>query len=119
MKAQDPQTLKRVHLANFHIAGFGYWDGCEAFESLKIGTKLNLVREIDNAFDFYAVAIYYEDYKLGYVPRGENHDISKYLDMGLEDIFEVRVTRITPDVPPEQQVEVIVYIKNQRKVKEK
>ena len=34
--------------------------------------------------------------------------------MGLDDIFEVRITRITPDVHPEQQVEVIVYLKNQR-----
>ena len=83
------------------------------FRHLKIGTKLELVREVDNQFDPYAVAIYYEDYKLGYIPRGSNHDISKYLDMGLEDIYEVRVTRITPDVHPEQQVEVIVNILNQ------
>ena len=102
-----------MHLDNFHIAGFGYWEGCEAFRRLKIGTKLELVRESDNQFDPYAVAIYYEDYKLGYIPRGSNNDISKYLDMGLEDIYEVRVTRITPDIHPEQQVEVIVNILNQ------
>ena len=108
------KELKKVHLSSFHIAGFGYWDGCEAFESLKIGTKLELVREDDNPFDPYAVAIYYGEYKLGFIPRGNNHDISKYLDMGLGDIYEVRITRITPDVHPEQQVEVIVYVKNQR-----
>ena len=34
--------------------------------------------------------------------------------MGLEDIYEVRITRITPDVHPELQIEVIVYIKNQK-----
>ena len=108
------KELKKVHLSSFHIAGFGYWDGCEAFESLKIGTKLELVREDDNPFDPYAVAIYFGEYKLGFIPRGKNHDISKYLDMGLGDIYEVRITRITPDVHPEQQVEVIVYVKNQR-----
>lgn len=113
MRAQERRTEKRVHLDNFHIAGFGYWDGCEAFEHLKIGTKLRLVREADNPFDFYAVAIYYEEHKLGFIPRSSNHDISKYLDMGLEDIYEVRITRITPDVQPEAQVEVIVYIKDQ------
>ena len=114
MKAQDPETLKRVHLADFHVAGFTYWDGCEAFKYLKIGTELKLVRETGNAFDFYAVAIYFKDLKLGYVPRTENHDISKYLDMGLEDVYEVRITRVTPDAHPEQQVEVVVYVKNQR-----
>ena len=108
------KELKKVHLSSFHIAGFGYWDGCEAFESLKVGTVLELVREDDNPFDPYAVAIYYGEYKLGFIPRGNNHDISKYLDMGLGDIYEVRITRITTDVHPEQQVKVIVYMKNQR-----
>ena len=104
----------KVHLDNFRIAGFGFCDGCEAFEHLKIGTRLDLVREADNPFDPYAVAIYYGEFKLGFIPRGSNHDISKYLDMGLKDIYEVRITRITPDVPPEQQVEVILYVKNQK-----
>lgn len=113
MRNTENKPAKRVHLDNFHIAGFSYWDGCEAFEHLKIGTRLDLVREDDNAFDPYAVAIYYEDFKLGFIPRGSNHDISKYLDMGLEDIYEVRITRLTPDARPEQQVEVIIYVKNQ------
>ena len=56
----------------------------------------------------------YNDYKLGFIPRAHNHDISKYLDMGLHDIYEVRITRLTPDVQPEQQVEVIVNILNQK-----
>ncbi len=114
MRNKEQKPIKKVHLDNFHIAGFGYWEGCEAFEHLKIGTKLELVREEDNRFDPYAVAIYYGEYKLGFIPRGSNHDISKYLDMGLEDIYDVRITRITPDVHPEQQVEVSVFVKKQQ-----
>jgi hypothetical protein len=110
MKKDERMEMKR-HLDNFHIAGFGYWDGCEAFEHLKIGTKLDLVREEDNAFDPYAVAIYYKDLKLGFIPRESNKEISKYLDMGWDDLYEVRVTRVTPDAHPESQVEVVVYIK--------
>lgn len=116
MRSKENKPVKKVHLANFHIAGFSYWDGCEAFEHLKIGTKLDLVREEDNAFDPYAVAIYYKDLKLGFIPRGENHDISKYLDMGFGDIYEVRITRLTPDAHPENQVEVILYIKNNNQI---
>ena len=115
MKAKENRPVKKVHLTNFRIAGFSYWDGPEAFEQLKVGTRLDLVREPDNQFDPYAVAVYLGDFKLGFIPRGENHDISKYLDMGLDDIYEVRVQRISPDEHPENQVEVIVYIKNQNK----
>lgn len=104
------QKRNKSHLANFRIAGFTYWDGPEAWDSLRIGTKLRLVRESENPFDPYAVAIYYEDFKLGFIPRDENHDISKFLDMGWNNLFEVRIQKLNPTVHPEQQVEVIVYI---------
>lgn len=109
------RTEEKVHYSNFHIAGFGYWRGCEAFEHLKIGTELKLVREEDNGYDPEAVEIWYGDFKLGYIPRGNNREISKFLDMGWDNIFEVRITRITPDAHPESQVEVVVYIKNGRR----
>ena len=112
MKKNNKKNLKRIHLDSFPIAGFGYWDGCEAFSELKNGTRLTLVREEDNEFDPYAVALYYKDFKLGYIPRDHNHDISKYLDMGIDNVYEVLITRVTADVHPENQVEVNLYIKN-------
>lgn len=102
------------HLFNGHIAGFSYWDGVEAFESLKIGTKLTLVREPDNKFDPYAIAIYYDDYKLGFVPRDSNHELSKYLEMGYGDIYDVRINRISPDEHPENQIGFIIRIKERQ-----
>lgn len=101
----------RRHFMNCDIAGFTYWDGCMAVEKLKIGTKLQLVRDENNKFDPYAVAIFLDDLKLGYIPRGENHDLSKFLEMGYEDIFEVRVNKLDLDEHPEEQVGIIVYIK--------
>lgn len=105
------QERNKVHLTNFNIAGFSYWDGPEAWENLHIGTKLQLVREADNAFDPYAVAIYFDGLKLGFIPRGMNHDISKYLDMGWDNMFEVRIQKLDPTAHTEHQVEVIVYVK--------
>lgn len=77
---------------------------------MKIGTALALVREKDNQFDPYAVAIYYGDTKLGFIPRSTNHEISKFPELGHTDLFEVRINRITPDADPENQIGVIVYI---------
>jgi HIRAN domain. len=102
---------KRRHYATFHIAGFSYWDGCIVFNKLKIGTELRLRREKNNKFDPYAVAIYFQDSKIGFIPRGINKDISKFLEMGYTDIFEVRVNRIASDAHPENQIGVIVYLK--------
>lgn len=103
---------KQKHLSNFHIAGFSYWEGCLVFNELKIGTELTLAYEADNKFDPYAVAIYYGEYKLGYIPRSENHDISKFLELNHLNLFEVRINQLSPDENPEHQVGVIVYIKS-------
>lgn len=103
---------KRVdrHLGNFFIAGFTYWEGCMAVEELKIGTPLRLVREEDNRFDPHAVAIYFEENKLGYVPRSENELIAKFMDLGYSKIFDCRVQRISLDSHPEKQVGVVLFI---------
>ncbi len=102
---------QRRHYINFDIAGFSYWDGCEVFNELKIGTELKILREEDNKFDPYAVAIYYGESKLGFVPRNANHDISKFLELGHAHLFEVRINRVSPDAHTENQIGVIVYIK--------
>jgi len=109
---------KHRHFSDFCIAGFSYWDGCLAFKDLEIGTELALQREPDNKFDPYAVAVYYNDLKLGFIPRGHNHEISKFLDMGYTGLFEVRINRKNKTENPEQQIGVIVYIRQKPKVAE-
>jgi hypothetical protein len=111
----ENKTIDR-HFGNFNIAGFTYWEGCMAIADLKVGSQLRLVREEDNKFDPHAVAIYYEDYKLGFIPRGENELISKMVDLGYGKIFDCRVQRISLDAHPEKQVGVIVFLKEANKV---
>ena len=100
------------HICNFNIAGFTYWDGCMAFQELKIGSRLRLEREADNKFDPHAVAIYYKDFKLGFIPREDNVMVSKFLDLGYGDIFDLRVQRLSPDAHPEKQVGVVLFLKD-------
>ena len=101
----------KKHYLYCNIAGFMYWDGCEAFSELEVGKKLELVRESENKYDPEAVAIYYKDLKLGFVPRGDNEDLSHFLDMGHTDLFEVRVARLCEDAHPDKQVFVNIYIR--------
>ncbi|PZX11795.1 HIRAN domain-containing protein [Breznakibacter xylanolyticus] len=102
--------MKRRHFTHFNISGFSYYEGPIVFNDLKIGTELRLVYEPDNKYDPKAVAIYFGDEKLGFVPRSDNNEISKLLEMG-HDVFETRVQRIDATQHPENQVGVIVYVK--------
>lgn len=107
---QVPTTESKRHYGHFHLAGLTYWDGAAVFAKLRIGTLLTLRREAENRFDPYAVAIYYGKHKLGFVPRGENHELSKFLEMGYTSIFECRINRLSPDADPEHQVGLVVHL---------
>jgi hypothetical protein len=105
----------REHLAHFSIAGFTYYEGVLAFNDLKIGTELTLVPEPTNQYDPRAIAIYYKEHKLGFIPRSENRIFYKLMKVGF-DQFEVRVQRLAPDEDPEQQISVIVHLVGKEKV---
>ena len=86
---------------------------------LKVGTKLELERELNNPFDPQAVAIYYGDTKLGYIPASSNEEIGKFLELGHTDLFEARVQAVSPEAThPEKQVRVVVFIKGKNSDKE-
>lgn len=99
----------REYFNSFPIAGFSYYDGVFAFKNLKIGSEFTMRLESDNIHDDRAVALYFEDHKLGYVPRQENEIIHKLLNMGHE-VFDVRVQALYPQKYTEEQVRVIVYV---------
>jgi len=72
------------------IAGFQFHDGDAIWPSLAVGAKLALTREATNTHDSDAVAIYFQNNKLGYVPRGENSAIAQMLDRG--ETLEARIS---------------------------
>ena len=98
------------HYATFHIAGFTYYNGIDVFENLKIGTQLLLKAEPENPFDPNAVAIYYQEEKLGFVPKDENEMLRKFLNLGYTDLFEAKISQVSPDVHPEKQIRVVIRI---------
>jgi hypothetical protein len=98
------------HYATFHIAGFTYWDGLEVFDELKIGTRLKLEAEPTNGHDPNAVKILFHETMLGYIPRSENAEISKFLQLGYGNLFSVRINSINKEAHPEKQICVTVKI---------
>lgn len=108
MKNRKPANL---HYLDCHIAGFSHWEGCLVLEELKVGSKLDMEREATNPHDHNAIALYYGDTKLGYIPAAHNEEIAKFFDLGHDDIFEARVQSKNPDTHPEHQVRVVVFIK--------
>ncbi|MBS9776347.1 MAG: HIRAN domain-containing protein [Fusobacterium sp.] len=108
---------KSRYIDSFHIAGFQYYEGLEVIDELKVGTKVILIEEENNPYDAKAVAIYYKDTKLGYVPSTNNTNLSRFLHYGYSDIFEAKIQVKKLDEYPERQFRVVVKLVDNRKDK--
>lgn len=106
---------KSRYIDSFHLAGFEYYDGLDIIGELAIGAKVSLNLETDNPHDPNAIAIYYDKYKLGYVPANHRSNLAIYLYYGYADIFEARIQSKDLDEHPERQFRVVVKIIDNRK----
>ena len=107
-------VAKKMYMMDCHLAGRKYHDADEVWDELKVGTVLRLERDKENRYDTNAVAVVYErkdqkgavedEFLIGYIPRDNNVLIANILDMGWNDIFECRISKIDPEAHPEEQV---------------
>lgn len=108
---------KKKFFMDCHLAGRKYHDADDVWDKLKVGTVLQLQRDLENRHDVDAVAVMFhdsgedEDYCIGYIPRVDNETIASILEMGWTDMFECRISKISPDAHPEYQVHLTIKIK--------
>jgi hypothetical protein len=80
-------ALDSIKLATLKVAGLQYGEWPEhLFED---DESLVMVREADNKYDRYAIALYYKGKKAGYIPRTNSRIIASLMDGGEE--LEARV----------------------------
>lgn len=111
---------KKLFFKECHLAGAMYHDLDEVFEFLRIGTELELVRDLDNRYDKNAVAVVYhkrcvsdmsdEEFLIGYIPRNENEMIAGLLEMGWGNIFKCTICQINPEAHYEDQIHMKISI---------
>ena len=75
-------------------------------------------RDLDNRYDKNAVQVIYERgqededrFLLGYIPSAENEEIAGLLEMGWEEVFECRISKINPEAHYENQIRLTIRIK--------
>jgi len=95
-------TASHILLQDSPLAGFQYHHGKALWHEMKVGDRLDLIREPENRHDARAVRVEWQGQKLGYVPRRENTDIARLMDNGAR--IEAKITRLTESRDPWQRV---------------
>ncbi|MDD9983216.1 MAG: HIRAN domain-containing protein [Gammaproteobacteria bacterium] len=88
------------------VAGFQYHDGESVWSRLSAGDSIELLREPANPYDRRAVAVYWGESKLGYVPRAANSACCQMLDRGERLTARIKRLRESPD--PWKRVELSI-----------
>lgn len=102
------------HVCDFHIKGFNRYEGLDVINELQLGTEVNLVIEPDNPYDPSAVAIYFKNKKIGYIPEEINSLISKFLYFGHHHLFEAKIQYASKEAHFDRQFRVVVRLKDNR-----
>jgi len=97
-----------VWLQRSEVAGFQYYEGEKVRDSLKVGDSLTLIREPDNPHDSYAVEVFWQSHKLGYVPRYENYQINDFLKH--DATLRARIKYMTDSGNPRERVTFDIYL---------
>jgi len=102
------------NLLECHIAGFTYYDGLDVIDELVPGAILTLKSEPDNPYDPNAVSIFYDDTKLGYIPRYENQFLSDLLYFGYDEFIVAKISSCNLEEHPEGQFRTVIKIRDNR-----
>ena len=101
-------TRRRILLQESPLAGFQYHAGPRLWLELVIGEPLELVREPDNPYDTRAVAVYWGDERIGYLPRLENAVAAGLMDRG--ERLSARIERLRTSRDPWERVRLSVWL---------
>jgi hypothetical protein len=99
----------KIYLLQSFIRGFRFYEGPELLQAMKEGDMLELVREPNNPHDNCAVALHFNQHKLGYLPREDNEILSRLLDAGVIELL-AEITHLKPQAAAWENVHIAVYV---------
>jgi HIRAN domain-containing protein len=103
-----PDTTSRLTLLNTELAGFQYYAGEKLWMKISTGNKLFLLREPTNPYDKQAVALFWQGFKIGYIPRNDNTVISQLMDRNIP--LASRIVELKESSDPWQRIRFTIEL---------
>lgn len=97
---------------NIVVAGLQYHvkEDDPLWGRIYVGAPLRLETEQENMHDANAVAIFFEDRRIGYVPRNQNTSIAALLNSGWTQILYAQVGNLNPSASYPLRLSVDVFV---------
>ena len=103
------QSRRKLLLQESPLAGFQYHRASAIWPFLRVGEVVHLRREPSNPHDRYAVAVWFKNEHLGYIPRSENRTLARLMDQGQP--LEASIARLLDERNPWRKIRIRVEMR--------
>lgn len=105
--AQAETKYTQLEVLHTQVNGLYYHDIEQIAQQLKLGQKVWLKPEPDNQYDNHAIEVYYQTYKLGYIPQLSNRSLFAMLKQAPK--ISAYISDINPQALPYNGLEIKVF----------
>jgi len=99
---------QKAYLLQSFVAGFRFYKGMELLPHMQEQDMVELRRHPDNEHDEFAVALYWQQEMIGYLPAVSNEIIARLMDAKALPLIGI-ITHLQRDAKPWENVAVAVY----------
>jgi hypothetical protein len=103
------KQYKKLYLLQCFVRGFRFYKGPSLLQEMKEGALLELVREPDNEHDDCAIALHFNNEKIGYIPAEDNATLSRLMDAGVVELL-AEITHLQSEAATWENVHVAIYV---------
>lgn len=97
----------RLLVQSSPLAGAQYYAVDQLWPQMRVGDRLELIREPDNRHDPRAIRVEWRGHKLGYLPRAENRAVAAAMDQGERPLG--RISKLAEHANPWRRLEFEVF----------
>ena len=108
-KSIETKQYQKFYLLQSFVRGFRHYEGPSLISQMKEGDMLELVREPDNEYDPSAIALHWNERKIGFVPAEDNEILSKLLDIGIPELI-AEITFLQPAAAAWENVRIAISV---------
>jgi hypothetical protein len=98
---------KEIYLGDFYVAGFQYYEGVRNINKISVNSVLRVKPEFSNEYDEDAIALYYDDFKIGYMPADLNFIPARLVEQNIK--LKAVISDVNPSAPTWEMVQVGLY----------
>jgi hypothetical protein len=102
------KQYQKVYLLQCFVRGFQYYEGPKIIKQINKSGLLEMVREPDNEYDPCAIALHFNNQKIGFIPMESNEVLSVLLDTKLLSL-QAEITHIEPNAADWESICVAIY----------